>query len=300
MNFNPKVSIIIPVYNGSNYLKESIESSLAQTYENIEVIVVNDGSTDCKKTEHLALSFGSKIKYFQKENGGVASALNYGIKEMTGEYFSWLSHDDVYFPSKIERQIDYLNKTNDKQCILYGDFQIIDEDSNYKGVCKISTSLSNNSLLAILSTSIHGCTTLVPKKILNTVSLFNENLKTTQDNDLWFRIFKTGFEFNHIPETIVKSRSHPEQGSIILREFQLKETDMFYLNAIQNIGDELQLICYDLVDILLNKKCFYAYYEFLKIMCRINKKKTLKILLKSLFNFNFFRTIGMYRQYEIR
>ena len=88
-----KVSIIIPVFNGANYLREAIDSALKQTYENIEVLVINDGSDDNGKTEAIARSYGDKLRYFHKENGGVASALNLGIKEMAGEYFSWLSHD---------------------------------------------------------------------------------------------------------------------------------------------------------------------------------------------------------------
>ena len=88
----PTVSIIIPVYNGSNYLQEAIDSALAQTYPNCEILVINDGSCDEGKTEAIALSYGDRIRYFKKENGGVASALNMGIRQMTGEYFSWLSH----------------------------------------------------------------------------------------------------------------------------------------------------------------------------------------------------------------
>ena len=90
---NPKVSIIIPCYNGEKYLKNAIDSALSQSYENIEVIVVNDGSED--DTEKIALEYGKKIRYFKKKNGGVSSALNLGIKEMEGEYFSWLSHDEL-------------------------------------------------------------------------------------------------------------------------------------------------------------------------------------------------------------
>ncbi len=73
---NKKVSIIIPVYNGEKYIKESIESALNQTYTNIEIIVVNDGSKD--NTDEICKSYGNKIKYIKKENGGVATALNTG------------------------------------------------------------------------------------------------------------------------------------------------------------------------------------------------------------------------------
>ena len=115
MTFNPKVSIVIPVYNGSDYLKEAIESALAQTYKNIEIIVVNDGSNDNGNTQRIALSYGNEIRYYYKENGGTATALNFGIEKMQGEYFSWLSHDDVYYPEKISTQIEYLNKQTNKR-----------------------------------------------------------------------------------------------------------------------------------------------------------------------------------------
>lgn len=101
--YNPLVSIVIPVYNGANYMREAIDSAINQTYDNIEIIVVNDGSTDNGETERIALSYGDKIKYYKKENGGCASALNYGISKMQGEWFSWLSHDDVYYPEKYSR-----------------------------------------------------------------------------------------------------------------------------------------------------------------------------------------------------
>ncbi|MDO5394131.1 MAG: glycosyltransferase family A protein, partial [Mycoplasmatota bacterium] len=108
-----KVTLVIPVYNGSNYLKDAIDSALAQTYKNLEILVVNDGSNDEGKTRDIALSYGDKIKYYEKENGGVSTALNLAIKEMTGDYLSWLSHDDMYYPNKIERQIEELEKYSD-------------------------------------------------------------------------------------------------------------------------------------------------------------------------------------------
>ena len=114
---NPKVSIIIPVYNGANYVAEAIDSALAQTYKNIEIIVVNDGSRDDGATEKVVLSYGDKIKYIAKENGGVSTALNRGIAEMTGEYFSWLSHDDAYTPEKIENQVALITEETRIICL---------------------------------------------------------------------------------------------------------------------------------------------------------------------------------------
>ena len=116
--FFPKVSIVIPVYNGANYLHESIDSALAQTYPNLEILVVNDGSTDDGATEAIALSYGDKIRYFCKENGGVSSALNLGIRNMTGDYFSWLSHDDAYEPEKVADSVSLLSALEQRDRIL--------------------------------------------------------------------------------------------------------------------------------------------------------------------------------------
>lgn len=87
--YHPKVSIVIPAYNASNYLSEAIDSALAQSYDNIEIIVVNDGSKDGGATAEVAKKYDDKIRYFEKENGGSSSALNVGVQNMTGEWFSW-------------------------------------------------------------------------------------------------------------------------------------------------------------------------------------------------------------------
>jgi glycosyltransferase involved in cell wall biosynthesis len=125
---SPLVSIVIPVYNGANYLREAIDSALMQTYGNIEIIVVNDGSTDGGQTEAIARSYGSEIHYLHKENGGVASALNLGIQHMQGQFFSWLSHDDVYYPQKIESQVRSLPEGKEP-VILFSDYELINDHS---------------------------------------------------------------------------------------------------------------------------------------------------------------------------
>ena len=120
------VSIIIPVYNGANYMREAIDSALKQTYDNIEVIVINDGSEDEGETEKIAFSYGDKIRYYSKSNGGVATALNLGIEKMKGDYFSWLSHDDMYMPEKISNEIEQLQTLPDRTIIVAEGCQIID------------------------------------------------------------------------------------------------------------------------------------------------------------------------------
>ena len=117
-----KVSIVIPVFNGSNYLKNAIDSALSQTYANCEVIVINDGSTDDGKTAAIAKSYGDKIRYYEKENGGVATAVNLGIELMKGDYFAWLSHDDMFTNDKIEKQMNAIKASGIKEAICHCNF----------------------------------------------------------------------------------------------------------------------------------------------------------------------------------
>src|ERR1700693_5429600 len=95
----------MPVYNGANYMRAAIDSALEQSWPDTEVVVVNDGSCDDAQTERIARSYGERVKYISKPNGGVASALNAGIAAMSGEIFCWLSHDDRHFPEKTSRQV---------------------------------------------------------------------------------------------------------------------------------------------------------------------------------------------------
>ena len=238
MVFEPKISIVIPVYNGANYLGEAVDSALGQTYKNAEIIVVNDGSNDGGETEKIAKSYGSRIRYFSKENGGVASALNFGIKRMRGEYFSWLSHDDVYNPSKLERQVEVLIGI-EKNVVLYSDYELLDEQSRSLGVCRLETKITESPLRAILSGCIHGCSTLVGKKVIDAVGLFSETLRTTQDFDMWLRIYENGFPILHIPEVQIKSRLHPEQGQRKLSSVHESEKKMVYSWAFERLGDEI-------------------------------------------------------------
>lgn len=216
---NPLVSIIIPVYNGANYLKEAIDSALAQTYPNVEILVINDGSRDDGATERIALSYGERIRYFSKPNGGVSTALNLGIQEMRGEYFSWLSHDDTYLPDKISTQVEAMQAIA-KPVIVYSDFERMNEQSETLNIIAIPTIPSEAMPYhLIVNKFIHGCTLLIPKICFEDVGGFDENLRTTQDYDLWFRLAQH-YEFRHIAKPLIRSRWHREQGSFIEEKHQ--------------------------------------------------------------------------------
>ncbi|WP_395477525.1 glycosyltransferase [Rickettsia endosymbiont of Pantilius tunicatus] len=241
--YSPLVSIIIPVYNGANYLKESIDSALAQTYKNIEVIVVNDGSKDNRKTEEIALSYGDQIRYFSKENGGCGSALNVGIKNMKGEYFSWLSHDDLYYPSKIEHQINILNKLDNKDTIIYGGYELIDEKSRSLRFIKPNDKYPKEKLdiplFALLRGLAYGCTLLIPAIYFQKVGLFNESLKHTQDYDLFFKIFRVA-KIHFDSQILVKCRQHSTQSSRVVPK-SLEECEELWSRFLKELTEEEML-----------------------------------------------------------
>jgi len=256
MKNKPLVSIIIPVYNGSNFVSEAIQSALNQTYNNCEVLVINDGSNDNGKTKQCVLQFGERIQYFEKINGGVASALNFGLKHALGDYISWLSHDDIYYENKIQVQMDEMLE-QDEQTLIWSNYDLIDENSNILVKFEPKTfKFFDTSLEYILNTRVHGCSLLIPKKAFNDVGNFDETLRTTQDNDMWFRMVHFGYKLIHINQSLIQSRQHKEQGSIVLRDIQKCEIINFYKKVYSILEKEItkNILLYKLIMNKINKK----------------------------------------------
>lgn len=231
-----KVSIIIPVYNGSNFLREAIDSALAQTYKNTEVIVVDDGSNDNGATESIARSYGKRIKYYKKTNGGVATALNFGIEKMTGKYFSWLSHDDMYEKKKIEEQINFMSKHDPEKTIVACDAKVL-LDSGVTKKDKIDPKLFSyfDVFLAIAGDiGVNGCSLLIPRAAFKKVGNFNPELPVTQDYDLWFRL-KEHYSFVLLEKSLVISRRHDGQDSVQKIKLCLEAGDKLHYDFLRAI-----------------------------------------------------------------
>lgn len=232
----PKVSIIIPVYNGSDYLRDAIDSALAQTYPNTEVIVINDGSTDAGKTEAIARSYKNKIRYYYKKNGGVSSALNYGIKKMGGEYFSWLSHDDVYTPDKVSEEIKAL-KGKPETTIIFSNFFLIDKRSNIFSESHIEDRALpksiNKNIFPVIRGMVNGDTVLIHKKVFKECGYFDESLKTSSDYSYWLKIFNN-YDHLFIKKPLVKYRIHENQGTKKIPSYN-SESDQFWTAALKSI-----------------------------------------------------------------
>jgi glycosyltransferase involved in cell wall biosynthesis len=234
---NPKVSIVIPVFNGSNYLGQAIDSALAQDYDNFEVIVINDGSNDDLQTEKIALNYGNKIIYNYQDNKGVASAWNKGIDLSTGDYISFLSHDDLYEKNKLSAQINFIKSLNIKNSIIYSNWAIIDvNNQEVQRVTLPNPTQTQFYFYSLLNQSIHGCSLLIPKSIFTIIGKFDETLLSTCDYDFILRSAKT-INFLLCPEILVKGRKHNEQYTYKLPNHNA-ERQQFFTKYIKLIAKE--------------------------------------------------------------
>lgn len=239
----PLVSIVIPVYNGANYLKEAIDSACNQTYRNCEIIVVNDGSTDGGKSEQIALSYGDKIRYFYKENGKVSSALNLGIRKMRGEYFAWLSHDDLFYPEKIERQMETMLRTGAD--IVAAGCNYFTDGGNQIPFCPTKfydSQLLETGVFSVIHGMIQFGGILLHKRVFEKYGTFREDLFTVQDYEFLFRVLKnercvfTGDIVNGV-------RCHASQVGKT-SEYMEKERDKMYEMFMEKLTDEEQIRLY--------------------------------------------------------
>lgn len=254
---SPLVSIVIPAYNASNYLSQAIDSALSQTYPNVEIIVVNDGSNDNGDTERIALSYGDKIKYFHKDNGGSSSALNIGIANMTGEWFSWLSHDDLYMPDKIQKQVEYMlsldvDYTELPNHVFFAASELIDGAGNkirfYSKNHELKLhntvkSFPHNGYLIAEPTvyCFHGCSCLIHKTVFENIGTFNENLRLVNDLDMWYRVYAANYKVHYIPLPLVKGRIHSKQVSKSIGfSYHNPEQDMLWKRSLNWIIDNCQ------------------------------------------------------------
>ncbi|RPJ76371.1 MAG: glycosyltransferase family 2 protein [Alphaproteobacteria bacterium] len=209
---SPLISVIIPTYNRSRVLLRAIDSVLAQSFKNFELIVVDDGSTD-ETSELLApLIKLNQIKYLKQENAGVSAARNIGARNASGEYITFLDSDDEWLPSKLQEQVRFF-ESNPSFRIVYGDEVWIRNGRrvNQKAIHKKSGGW-------IFSECVQQCliapsSVMIEKKLFFEMGGFDEKFVVCEDYDLWLKIsatFEIGFIANPI---IIKHGGHVDQLS---------------------------------------------------------------------------------------
>ncbi len=221
-------------------MPEAIQSVRTQIYNDIELIIVDDGSTD--DTPRIIHSYGDQIIGIRKANGGVASALNAGIRCATGAYIAWLSHDDLFLPQKIERQVAFLEANQDcKAC--YTDYCCIDACGEMLHTVRTPWYPRRIAIRKLFSgVYINGSTMLIDKECFDRLGLFREDLKYTQDVEMWFRILQC-YEIGRIPEVLVSQRVHSEQTSIVQQCGHAGEEQEIYCELFERLGPSAVLDC---------------------------------------------------------
>jgi glycosyltransferase involved in cell wall biosynthesis len=235
------VSVIIPVYNQAGYLRQAIDSVLAQTYTDFELIVVDDGSTD--DTPAVIARFGGRIRAFRKPNGGFATALNLGIRSSRAAWVAWLSADDLWTPEKLARQMTAVRNSGPVG-LVFTDFLKIGPDGSVLERVHAPDQLSTpraTFLHLLRGCYVNGSTVLIPRAVLEELGLFGERERLAADYDLFLRI-AARHAILHVPEPLVLYRVHPGQGTVTKRELLERETNRIIARTLRATGGSLALI----------------------------------------------------------
>lgn len=237
-----RVSVIILTYQSAQFIRETIESVLAQTYKDYEIIVVDGRSTD--GTMEILESYGNRIRIAVQDSKGIASARNIGILLSEGEYVAFVDSDDLWLPEKLAIQVTFLDKEPSRVGLVYSDAFLFPEDDASK-----SSYLANKRAFQIgkphkgkvggqlfVENFIPASTVVIRKSCFEKVGLFDESLMLCEDIDMWTRIAESfEIDFQHL--VLAKIRLH--LGSATSNREQLLKSQIILENKIMTMMPHL-------------------------------------------------------------
>lgn len=206
----PKVSVVIPAYNAMTYLPETVESVLRQTLTDFEVLIVNDGSSD-QIGQWASQVTDPRVKLISQQNQGLSGARNTGIAQAQGEYIAFLDADDLWEPTKLEKQVRCL-EDNPAAGLVYSWTAFVDENGQSTG--RVMTAGAEGDVWRqILERNIIDCPSVVVRRCcFETVGVFDRKLRSVEDWDMWIRI-ASRYPFVVIKEPLVYYRHHSSNMS---------------------------------------------------------------------------------------
>lgn len=228
----PKVSITVPVYACANSMRDAIDNALAQTWSDIEIVVVNDGSRDDGPPSRFPTPNASAPSPSPLAG---AFALNAGVGAMTGEVFCWCGDDDMHLPEKTARQVAEWDRLSRPDCMRYADHRLM--DAGRKPLTDVRMDHAKPTakpIYALLRGTVHGCSVSVPHRLFDVVSRFDEGLPTTQDYDLWFRVARRAGDYV----------AFLDAADLFVRAMEESGATIFYTSYWQydTVGHRLELV----------------------------------------------------------
>lgn len=211
----PKVSVIMSVYNGEKYLREAVDSILAQTFTDFEFIIINDGSTD--KTKEILSSYDDeRIVVIDQQNVGLTKSLNRGIKMAKGEYIARMDADDISLPERLEKQVRFLDHNRD--IVLVGTSPIcINENGKAIETGNVSTASDEIKKNLLNGNQFTHGSVMFRKSCIEAVGFYREEFDVAQDYDLWLRISEV-FGVGNIEEPLYKWRINPKSIAFVKKD----------------------------------------------------------------------------------
>ncbi|BAZ22456.1 putative glycosyl transferase [Kalymmatonema gypsitolerans NIES-4073] len=209
----PKVSVVIPAYNAVAYLLEAVESVLKQTFTDFEVLIVDDGSSD-GTVEWVSQIKDPRVRLISQQNQGSSGARNTGITAALGEYIALLDADDIWEPTKLQKQVRYLEE-NPSVGLVDTWTVLIDQQGKSTGKVVVSYAEGDDVWKQLVQFKTVCCcdsTPLIRRSCFETVGLFNRELPFLEDLDMWIRL-ASHYRFAVVKEPLVRYRQHPGSKS---------------------------------------------------------------------------------------
>ncbi|MCP5002593.1 MAG: glycosyltransferase [Planctomycetes bacterium] len=268
----PLVSVVIPTFNSGKFVVQAVKSVLEQSYRSLEVLVVDDGSTD--NTKVLLSDFNDSIKYHYRENKGPSAARNFGIKMAKGEYVSFLDADDLWIPGKIEVQLDFFERYRDLG-LLFSDVEEFDEDKilpkrfsyavqSYGKDGASQVYFQEAYVKLLMNNFICTSTVMVRSESFKKAGFFDESLRIVEDRDMWLRI-AAHFKIARLPLVLTKKRKHDSNISA--------NPEIHISSQIKVLEKHLRLFPELVPSVLINKKLSQLYLSYGYIHLLKNRKR---------------------------
>jgi glycosyltransferase involved in cell wall biosynthesis len=258
----PQISVIIPAYNVSSYIVETLESVFAQTFVDYEVVIVNDGSPDTEKLERALEPYLDRIRYFKQENRGAGGARNTGLREARAEFIAFLDADDLWLPDYLEEQVKFVREHGwDLVCADAIVFKGAANDAktymeSLMGDAPPTGEVTFLNLLSAEQSMITSGVVARSESIFE-VGLFDEALRNAQDFDLWLRLARDGARLAYQRKVLLRYRSR--EGSLSGNAINIHRRELRVYDKIEQSYDLTAAEREQVFPVIENRRSFLEF-----------------------------------------